>query len=330
MRTSPVPEPTAAEVRIKVAAAGVNFADIMMRRGLYPDAPKLPAVPGYEVAGVVDAVGRDVDSDLLGRRVVAMCRFGGYSEQVCVPAELAYTIPSAVDLHAAAALPVNYLTAWQMVRVMAAPGEGESVLIHSAAGGVGLAAVQLCRLAGARILGTASPAKHDFLRRQGVAHVFDSQQEDVADEVRNVTDGRGADVVLEPRHGRWIGESYDATAKCGRLILFGFSAAAQGGRSGLWSSLGTLARVPWLRINPVRMMNDNKMVGGVNLGRMWDQGVLVARWMKALLDHAARGEISPVIDSVHPFQEAGRAHDRLELRRNVGKVLLTPTREDRA
>ncbi len=330
MRSSPVPEPDVGQVRIKTAAAGVNFADIMMRRGLYPDAPKLPAVPGYEIAGVIDAVGRNVDPDLVGRRVVAMCRFGGYSEQVCVPADLAYAIPSGVDLHAAAALPVNYLTAWQMVRVMAAPGERETVLIHSAAGGVGLAAVQLCRLAGARVLGSASPGKHDFLRRQGVAHVFDSRQKEFAAEVRSVTGGRGADVVLEPRHGRWIAESYDAVAKCGRLVLFGFSAAAQGGRSGLWSALGTLARVPWLRINPVRMMNDNKMVGGVNLGRMWDQGALVAGWMRTLLDHAARGDIAPVIDSVHSFQEAGRAHDRLELRRNIGKVLLTPEQEDPA
>ncbi len=330
VRTGPVPEPAAGQVRIKVAAAGVNFADIMMRRGLYPDAPKLPAVPGYEVSGVVEAVGPHVDASLLGRPVVAMCRFGGYSERVCVPAGLVHEIPPQLDLVTGAALPVNYLTAWQMVRVMAPPAEGETVLIHSAAGGVGMAAIQLCRLSGARILASASASKHEFLRGQGIDHVFDSRREDFAAAVKAATGGRGADVILEPRHGRWIAASHDALARCGRLILFGFSSAARGRRSGVWSALGTLARVPWLRINPVRLMNDNKMVGGVNLGRMWDQGPRIAGWMRALLDLAAAGDIAPVIDSVHPFSRAADAHDRLELRQNIGKVLLTPDPEDTA
>jgi len=325
-----LPEPGLGEVRIRVAAAGVNFADVMMRRGLYPDAPKLPAVPGYEVAGVVDAVGGGVGGDILGCTVVAMCDFGGYSEAVCVPRLQVWTLPAGIDPVTAAAVPVNYLTAWQMLRVMAPVTAGDTVLIHGAAGGVGQAAVQLCRLAGARVLGSASPGKHDRLRAVGVDEVFDSRQNRFAAQVRDATGGRGADIVLEPRNGRWIMESYRSLAKCGRLMLFGFSQAAVGRRSGPLSALRTLAGVPWLRLNPIRLMNDNRSLAGVNLGRMWDQLPRTAGWMEELLDLLASGRIVPVIDSVLGFDEAPEAHRRLEERHNFGKVVLVPRKEGNA
>ena len=227
-------------------------------------------------------------------------------------------------MSASAALPVNYLTAWQMVRVMAPVTAGDLVLIHSAAGGVGHAVSQLCRLAGARVIGSASPAKHDLLREQGLEHVFDSRQAGFASEVLAVTEGKGADVVLEPRNGRWVMESYRCLAKCGRLVLFGFSSAAVGRRSGTLSALRTLARVPWFQLNPLRLMNDNKSIAGVNLGRMWDQQDRTKNWMDELLDLLADGRIDPVIDSVFSFDEVGLAHRRLEDRLNVGKVILVP------
>lgn len=324
VRDVPLPEPGPGQVRVRVAAAGVNFADVMMRLGLYPDAPRLPAVAGYEVSGTVDALGSGVSSPEVGTPVVAMCKFWGYSEAVCLPRQQVHALPAGADLVKAAALPVNYLTAWQMIRVMAPIGKGDTVLIHSAAGGVGLAVIQLCKLAGAEILGSASPAKHAFLREQGLDTIFDSRQDRFAALVKTATDGRGADVVLEPRHGRWIAESYASLARCGRLILFGFSSAARGRRSGPLSALDTLLRVPWLTVNPLRLMNDNTMVGGVNLGRMWGQQDRIAGWTGDLLGLWQDGLIDPVIDSVHPFGDAGQAHRRLEERRNVGKVLLVP------
>ena len=218
-------------------AAGVNFADVMMRRGLYPDAPKLPAVAGYEVAGTVDAVGAGVD------RGSGRDPRGGHVpfrrlQRMRLPAPRAGLASARRECHAvtAAALPVNYLTAWQMVRVMAPVGAGDLVLIHSAAGGVGQAVIQLCRLAGARVIGSASPAKHACLRDQGLEHVFDSRRTDFAAEVLAVTGGRGVDVALEPRNGRWIMESYRSLAKCGRLVLFGFSSAARW--HGFWYPVG--------------------------------------------------------------------------------------------
>jgi len=324
----PRPEPGPGQVRIRVEAAGVNFADVMMRRGLYPDAPKLPAVAGYEVAGEVDAFGDGVAKELTGAPVVAMCRFGGYSEFVCLPQRQVWPLPEGISPVIAAALPVNYLTAWQMVRVMAPVTAGDLVLIHSAAGGVGQAVIQLCRLAGARVIGSASPVKHDGLREQGLEHIFDSLRPDFAREVLEVTQGRGVDVALEPRHGRWIMESYRSLAKCGRLVLFGFSSAAVGKRSGTLSALRTLAGVPWLRMNPIRLMNDNKSVAGVNLGRMWDQQERTSAWMGELLALLADGRIAPVIDTVYDFAEAGKAHRRLEDRMNVGKVILVPRKVD--
>ena len=323
-REVPLPDPGPRQVRIRVDAAGVNFADVMMRRGLYPDAPKLPAVPGYEVAGTVDRVGDQVAENLVGNRVVAMCNFGGYSEYVCLPQEQVWNLPEGVSPEAAAALPVNYLTAWQMVRVMAPVAEGDLVLIHSAAGGVGQAVAQLCRLSGARLMGSASPVKHGYLREQGFEHVFDSRRSDFSREVLAFTSDQGVDVALEPRHGRWIMESYRSLAKCGRLVLFGFSSAAVGSGSGTLSALRTLARVPWFQLNPIRLMNDNKSVAGVNLGRMWDQQQRTSQWTAALMELLAEGRIAPVIDAVFPFEEAGEAHRRLEDRLNVGKVILVP------
>ncbi len=321
------PDPGPGQVRVRVEAAGVNFADVMMRRGLYPDAPKLPAVAGYEVAGTVDAVGSGVNGELVGTAVVAMCNFGGYSEYVCLPRELVWMLPARTEPIAAAAVPVNYLTAWQMVRVMAPVAKGDLVLIHSAAGGVGQAVIQLCRQVGARVIGSASPGKHDFLRKQGLFHVFDSNRRDFVGEIMDVTDGRGVDVALEPRHGRWIMENYRSLAKCGRLVLFGFSSAAIGKRSGTLSALRTLARVPWFQLNPISLMNDNKSIAGVNLGRMGAQQERTSHWMNELLEMLADGRISPVIDEVFPFDEAGRAHGRLEDRLNVGKVVLVPRKE---
>lgn len=324
IRRAARPRPGPGEVRIRVEAAGVNFADVMMRRGLYPDAPALPAIPGYEVAGVVDALGEGVAADLLDRPVMALCRFGGYSESLCVPSRQVWLRPAGVSAVQGAALPVNYLTAWQMVRVLAPLKQGDRLLVHSAAGGVGQAVGQLARLAGARLLGSASPTKHDLLLEQGFEHVFDSRLTRYADSVRAVTGGRGVDVALEPRHGRWIMESYRCLAKCGKLVLFGFSSAARGDGSGYFSALRTLARAPWLQLNPVRLMNDNRAIAGVNLGRMWDQHDRLGGWMEQLLQLLADGGIEPRIDSVHSFERAAEAHRLLEDRRNVGKLVLVP------
>ncbi|MBD3221040.1 zinc-binding dehydrogenase [bacterium] len=321
VRAAATPVPDAGEVRIRTALAGVNFADVMVRLGLYPDGPDLPAVVGYEVSGTIDAVGDGVPDARIGERVAAVCDFGGYRDEVCVPAIQAYPLPDGVSLEAAAALPVNYLTAYLMLWILTRVQPGDHVLVHSAAGGVGQAASQLVRLAGGEVVASGSPGKHDLLREQGCLLVVDSRQRRFADQVRAATGGRGCDIALEPRHGRWIMESYRSLAPGGRLVLHGFSSAAEGG-GGTLGALRTLARVPWLQLNPVRLMNDNRSVGGVNLGRLWGERDRFAGWMQQLLSWLAEGRIAPRIDRIYPADQAGEAQSRLERRANVGKVLL--------
>src|SRR4051812_12305581 len=212
---APDPVPGPGEIRIAVHASGVNFADVLARIGLYPDAPKPPVTVGYEVSGVVDAVGADVATPRVGDRVVALTRFGGYSDRVVVPSIVAFQIPEGLDHVSAAAIPVNYLTALIALYRMANLTSGETILIHGAGGGVGIAATQLARLRGATIIGTASSAKHEAIRAQGVHHAIDYRRTDVVAEVRRLTNGRGVDIALDPIGGKSFAESYRLLAPLG-------------------------------------------------------------------------------------------------------------------
>ena len=221
LREAPDPEPGPGEVRVRVKASGINFADIMARMGLYPDSPKLPTVVGYEVAGLVDGVGEGVTSLREGDRVVCMTRFGGYSDVLCVQESAARVLPENLDFEGAASIPVNYLTAWLMLVRLGNVRAGEKVLVHACAGGVGIAAVQICRHFGAEVIGTASGAKHERLREMGVAHCIDYRTQDFEDEVADLTDGRGVDIVLDAVGGESFAKSYRSLDSFGRLFVFG-------------------------------------------------------------------------------------------------------------
>ena len=190
VRDGPDLSPGAGEVLIAVRASGVNFADISARLGQYLDAPPFPCVVGYEVAGTVARVGNGVDAGVgVGQRVVALTRFRGYAEQVVVPAAQVFPLPERLSFEEGATIPVNYLTAVLMLRHFAGVRAGEKVLVHAAAGGVGMAAIQLCRLAGAEVIGTASASKHAALREAGVTHTIDYRTQDFAVEVKRLTNG---------------------------------------------------------------------------------------------------------------------------------------------
>jgi NADPH:quinone reductase-like Zn-dependent oxidoreductase len=322
VREAADPTPGPGHVRIEVAAAGVNFADVLARLGLYPDAPKPPVVVGYEVSGVVDRVGEGVTSRRVGERVVALTRFGGYADRVVVPEEFAFGIPAALDHQSAAAIPVNYLTAVIALYWMANLAAGETVLIHGAAGGVGIAATQLARLRGATIIGTASAAKHGVLVEHGVAHAIDYHRVDVADEVRRLTSGRGVDVVLDPIGGRSFAASYRLLAPLGRLIVYGVSSVAAGERRNWWRVLTAIVRTP--RFNPLSLMNRNRGVFGLNVGHLWDERRRLADVMTFVLDEVAAGRLRPVVAKTFPLAQAGEAHRFLQARSNIGKVVLVP------
>lgn len=322
VREAPDPEPRPGEVRIRVAAAGINFADVMARMGLYPDSPPLPTVVGYEVAGTVDRVGAGVEGIREGDRVGSLTRFGGYSDLACVAAAQAYPLPTGLSFEKAAAIPVNYLTAWLMLVWLGCVREGDRVLVHAAAGGVGQAALQICRWKGAEVIGTASASKHARLRELGVAHCIDYRTQDFLAEVKRVTSGRGVDIALDAVGGESFRKSYRALAPLGRLYVFGASALAPGKRRSIVSAARGLLAMPSFR--PLPMMSANRGVHGVNLGHLWKQAALLRRLLGEIVARVEDGTFDPVVDRTFPFDRAGEAHAYIQDRKNFGKVLLTP------
>jgi NADPH:quinone reductase-like Zn-dependent oxidoreductase len=268
VRETADPEPGVGQVRVRVRAAGLNFAEVMAAQGLYPDAPKPPCVVGYEVAGVVDALGERAPGPAAGSRVLAMTRFGGHADVVCVPAGQVLPIPDAMSFEEAAALPVNYLTAYHMLFRVACARPGERVLVHMAAGGVGTAVLQLCRtVGGLEVFGTASAAKHEVLRTEGCAHPIDYHATDYAAEVRRLTGGEGVDIVLDPLGGNDWRKGLKLLRPCGRLVAFGFANLASGQRRRPARLASQLLGIPLL--TPLQLMNQNRTVSGVNIGHLW-------------------------------------------------------------
>jgi synaptic vesicle membrane protein VAT-1 len=316
------PIPRSGEVRLRVEAVGVNFADVLGRMGLYPDAPKIPYVPGYEVAGVIDAIGQGVPNLKEGDAAFALTRFGGYSDVVCVPYKQAFKRLGWMSAEEGAALPVNYLTAYQMLLVMGSLHAGDKVLIHGAGGGVGLAALDICQIIGAETYGTASPEKHEFLRQRGLDHPINYRNEDYERVVLNLTGGKGVQIILDPFGSQHWSKNYRLLMPTGRLIHFGASAVAPGKTRSLWDMLKLVLRTPFY--TPFRLMHDNKAVIGVNLGHLWEHMALPRDWMKQIVAWYDEALFRPHIAKTFRFNEAAAAHHYLQDRLNIGKVLLLP------
>lgn len=318
----PDPQPGPGQVLVRVRAAGLNFADILARQGLYPDGPAKPCVMGYEVSGVVEQVGEGVNSSLAGKSVVAMTRFGGQSSLVLVKATQMFEKPQTLTFEQAAAVPVNYLTAYALIIVMGSLHKGESILIHNAGGGVGLAALDIAKKVEAVTFGTASPAKHEFLKERGLDHAIDYRTKDWLPVIKELTDGRGVDLVLDPIGGGHWKKSYAALRHTGRLGMFGVSAASANGLLGKLKLLKAAAQMP--RFHPLGLLNKNRGVFGLNLGHMWHEPEKVAVWMREIMRGVEEGWVRPYVDRAFPFEEVGMAHRFMEERRNIGKVVLVP------
>jgi NADPH:quinone reductase-like Zn-dependent oxidoreductase len=312
----PDPPLGAGEVRIDVAAAGVNFADVMARMGLYPDAPKPPCVIGYEAAGSILELGEDVSGLQTGQRVVAGTKFGGYASQVVVPATDVVPLPDSLSFAQGAAIPVNYVTAWAALIRYGALQRGERVLVHAAAGGVGIAATQIARRAGAEVYGTASPSKHDRIRELGVEHALDYTKPGWERELEPM------DVILDAVAGKSFRTSYSLLRPGGRLVAFGASSLVSGQRRNLITALRTIVRMP--RFNLIRQMSESKAVIGLNMLTLWKDRDTLEPWIAPLREMLDDGTIKPVVAGEFSFEEAGAAHTMITERRNVGKVVLVP------
>jgi NADPH:quinone reductase-like Zn-dependent oxidoreductase len=315
------------EIRIAVKAAGINFADTMARLGLYPDAPKPPCVMGYEVAGVVESVGADVGTHAVGNRVLAGTRFGGQAELVTVPAEQALPLPERIGFEQGAAFPVNYGTAYAALILMGGLRKGDRVLVHAAAGGVGIAATQIARNVGTEIFGTASPSKHDAIREQGVAHPIDYRSADFEAETMRLTGGEGVDLVIDALGPRSFRKDYRLLRPGGRLVMYGLSEAAKETGRDLPALLRSLAKMPLATIpwwKSLALMNENKGIFGLNMLKWWDREGSLDRVTEPLMADLEQGRLEPVVARAFPFEQADEAHKFIAERRNVGKVVLFP------
>jgi NADPH:quinone reductase-like Zn-dependent oxidoreductase len=313
----PAPAVAPGRVRIEVAAAGVNFADVMARLGLYPDAPPTPCVLGYEVAGTVAEVGEGVTTTAVGDRIVAGTRFGGYAEQVVVPEGDVVALPDGLSFEQGAALPVNYATAWAGLLGYGSLRAGERVLVHAAAGGVGIAATQLAKAAGAEVWGTASPSKHEAIRGFGVDRPLDYTRKGWH---------RGLprfDIVLDALGGTSLARSYGLLRPGGRLVAFGASSLVRGEKRDLLRAAPHALRM--LRgFDLIKQMSASKTVIGLNVLTLWDDRGTLEPWIAPLRAGLADKTIRPVVAGTFPFEQAGEAHRMITERRNVGKVVLIP------
>ncbi|MDZ7720670.1 MAG: zinc-binding dehydrogenase [Balneolaceae bacterium] len=309
----------------KSKPAGLNFADILARKGQYQDGPDKPCVMGYEVSGVVTEVGSEIDNDWIGKEVVAITRFGGQAEQVLVKENQVHEKPERLSFEEAATLPVNYLTAWVLIVVMGGLRENESVLIHNVGGGMGLAQLDIAQHIGARTFGTASPRKHEFLNGRGLNHAIDYRNNDWYSELMKLTDNRGVELITDPLGGKHWKKSYKALRSTGRLGMFGISTASSGSGGGLKATFNLLKTVIGMPFyHPVPLISKNRGVYGVNLGHLWHEGEKAQGWMKEILNGVEEGWINPHVDTTFSFEDAGEAHRYIEERKNIGKVILVP------
>ena len=311
------PPPGPGQVKVAVRAAGVNFADTMARVGLYEDAPPLPAVVGYEVAGTITAVGAGVDPGRQGARVMAGTRFGGYAEQVVVDQRDAIPLPEGLSFEQGAAIPVNYATAWAGLLGYGSLRAGERVLIHAAAGGVGIAATQLAKAAGAEVHGTASPGKHARLAETGVDRAIDYRQ-------RNWFKGLPSyDLIMDAIGGSSFRRSYNLLRPGGRLVAYGASAVHQDDTRNLRKALPHAARM-FRGFDLIKQMGESKAVIGLNMLSLWDDRGTLEPWIGPLAGALADGTVQPVVHAAVPFADAPEAHRIIGARENVGKVVLVP------
>lgn len=318
------PEPSLGpgRVRIRVRAAGINFADLMARQGLYPDAPKLPSVLGYEVAGDVEEVGEGVETVAPGDRVWAACRFGGYAEIVSARARDVGVLPDDWSYEEGAALPVVYGTAYAALVGFGGLRAGERLLVQSAAGGVGIASTQIGKLLGAEIYGTASPSKHDAIREFGVQHPIDYREKDFAAEVKRIS-GEPAplDLIVDGIGAASWKAGYNLLRPGGRLVAIGASSFVNGEKRNLRKAALNLAKVP--RFNPLKMASESRAVIGLNLLRLWDARGTLEEYVEPLEQWIDQGLLRPVVSETFPLERIADAHRFMGERKNVGKVVLT-------
>ncbi|XP_072228896.1 synaptic vesicle membrane protein VAT-1 homolog [Leuresthes tenuis] len=321
VKTLKKPQLKAEEVLVRVKACGLNFAELLGRQGLYELLPNPPVTMGMEGSGVVEAVGEDVKDRKVGDRVIVMSRSGMWQEVVVVPAERTFPMAEEMSFEEAAALPINYMTSYMMLFEMANLRPGKSVLIHMAAGGVGIAATQLCQtVQDVTIFGTASASKHETITQGGVTHPIDYRTKDYVTEIRKISPN-GVDIVLDPLGGSDTQKGFSLLKPMGMLIAFGAANCVTGQKKNLLAMAKTWYNQ--LSLNTLKLMQTNKAISGFHLGYVPIDELFTSTMFK-LLELYKQGKIKPRIDSCYHFEEVAEAMKRMHDRQNIGKVILLP------
>jgi NADPH:quinone reductase-like Zn-dependent oxidoreductase len=316
----PMPTPNEGEVCIEVHYAGINFADTLMRLGLYQPRPPFPFTPGYEVSGTIHSLGKGVTEFEVGQRVVAAMQNGGQASHVIAVTSRVIPLPDEMSLEKAAAMPVTYITAHHMLHHLGNLKSTDTVLIHGGAGGVGTAALQLCQWAGvSKVWATASGHKADIIKQfDGIP--IDRHKEDFVEIIKRETAGKGVDHILDPISGENLKRSLKVLAMGGKVYSFGMSAAAPSGKRSLLKAYFAWRKTP--KLDPLKMMSRNQGVFGVHMGT-WNDEAVIAEQLHRIIDGIKQGVLDPVIDSVYPVEGAAEAHQHIHDAKNIGKVLLS-------
>ena len=310
------------DVRVRVKTIGLNFADIFARLGYYPAIPKPPFIPGLEFAGIVDVVGKSVKGIKKGDRVLGFTRLKAYAELVSVPAALVTRMPSRMSFKEAAALGVTYLTAYHGLITLGQMKKGESLLLHAAAGGVGTAALQIAKNLGVRVYATVgSESKIQTAREQGAAVVINYADQDFAEIVRRESNGQGVDVILDSVGGKVFRKGWRLLRPMGRYVLYGFAAAA--GPKGVHKIKAFVESASFPLIYPPSIVPRNVTLSGFNLYFLFDKVDYLQQTMRRILTWYEKGVVKPVIGAVYPFEKIQEAHQFLQSRKSIGKVVVT-------
>lgn len=316
----PIPEPKSEELRIKVECFGLNYADVMARLGLYDAAPKMPCIVGYEVVGIVEKVGEDADQRLINKRVVAFTRFGGYAEYAVTKADAVAEIGD-MDGGKACAIAVQYATAYYMAIDQINLYPGDKVMIHAGAGGVGTALIQLCKLKGCEVYSNAgSDDKLDYMKSHGADHVMNYRKEDYLDSIQQKIGTGQLQAAFNPIAGSTFKKDMKLLGAGGKLMLFGGSE-----RSGKkWGALSTLNFVRKMGILiPIGLLMGSKSVMGVNMLNIGDQqSHVLRRCMRGIIELVKAKKIEPHVGATFSADQIAEAHELLESRKSVGKVVV--------
>ena len=326
MEHHPLPAVGSEDVLVAVQAIGINYADVVVRMGLYASAKEYvgwPITPGFEFSGTVQSVGTNVQNHTVGDRVFGVTRFGGYASHIAVPQHQLFPIPESMSMEEAAGFPAVFLTAYFALHELAHPRAGESLLIHSAAGGGGSSLVQLGKAAGCRVVGVVGAShKVPHVEALGADVIIDKSTEALWPAAEKAASD-GYQVVADANGVATLKESYNHLAPTGRLVVYGFHTMMpkKGGRPNWFKLAWDYLRTP--RFNPLDMTNDNKSVLAFNLSYLFEQSSVLERGMTDLLSMVNEGEIHAPGVTTYPFAEVAKAHQDLESGQTTGKLILT-------